>query len=846
MPPEITTAVKGIGRVPRQLKKRIYWLPGRIGSFLLEVARGPTEGWLAFILLLLSVMVAAWAVGRTRWAPTAGLYPLAFGGVVAGLLLAKTRFRGSLLVITGLLLGICLSLCYLSSLAEGPSGLARYADVGIRLFTWGRVSGAGDVSFDRLLASFFFLFASWLIGFICSWSFFRKHSIWGAVLPSGIAVVVTVAILPLLAQRVLLYLYLFIVCLLIARLFVLEREQDWNQRSVRRQHLDSVLPKAFAFALTIVMIASLLPTPSAKVAPMGAVWDAITWPARAISGEFPGVAPKVPAEDPVFSHSFGHTDPFEGSITLEDQPALLVTAPFPIYLRARSYDVYTHEGWETSDTQMMSPELSAQEEREPESQKSRQIEVSVKALFSLIPGEPIYLAGYPTDMSIGYQLETLRPVRYEISIPENEIELAAEEENLPIDLREVVSRLLEMRSASHDKLTESDVSSALPLDVQVVSYESGSEGVEKVTVERDIPIPPDTVSVRTAGLVSAGNSYRATVSVSTATENDLLAAGTEYPGWVLDRYLQLPGNMPPRVTDLAHELTKDVASPYEKAVAICNYLRTLEYAVNIQAPPQGTDGVDYFLFETKEGYCQYFASAMTVLLRASGVPSRMVVGYGPGKAADQYGTGDMPFNPHGTPQDSENTFVVRNSHAWSEVFFPGCGWMQFEPTPTYPLVVYEDTGLPPQDGGGSHGDDNPIVEPGDTETGTPWNARPLGIALGSALFGAVMWLGWRRLLGRVSEPRAAYARIGYLAALSGLAPRQNLTPQEYGRKLAAVVPQMAAPLNQIVYTYVRASYGNHDLSGEDRSNIAKAWPQVRNHLLRHALRSAVSLKSLKK
>jgi len=845
MPPEISTANRGIGGALRQLNKHAYGITGRIGSLLSQAAKGPSEGRITSILLLLTVMLAAWAVGRTRFVPTAGLYPLAFGGVVTGFFLAKIRFRGSVLAITGMLIGICLSLYYVTSLGEGPTGLARYADVGIRLFTGDRVSAGGDVSFNRLLLSFLFPFGSWATGFICSWSFFRKHNIWGAVVPSGLVMVVTVAILPLLAQRALLYLYLFTTCLLIARMFGLEREHDWSQRGVRRHHLDSLLPQAFGFALAIVMIASLLPTPSAQTAPVAAVWDGITWPARAISEEFARLAPKTPAEDPAFSAPFGNTSSFEGSRTLQDQPALLVTAPFPVYLCARSYDLYTHEGWQTTDTQMVSPDSSLLQQPEAGSQKWQEIKVSVKVLFSLPPGEPVYVTGYPTDMSIGYQLEALRPARYQISFSGDETGIAVDQENLPLDLQEAVSRLLEMRSDSHDKLTETDIRSALPQDMQVVSCELGTEGVEKVTVERDVPAPPDIVSVRTAGLVSAGSSYQAVVSVPAATENDLLTAGTEYPGWVLDRYLQLPDSMPPRVIDLAQELTKDSATPYEKAVAICSYLRTLEYSVDIEAPGQGADGVDYFLFETKEGYCQYFASAMTVLLRASGVPSRMVVGYGPGEPVGGVSTGDIPFNPHGASQDSETTFIVRNSHAWSEVFFPGSGWMQFEPTPTYPLVAYRQASLPPQDGDGSGGNDSPIVEPGDTETGTPWNARPLGAALGAALLGAAMWLGWRRLLGQVSEPKVAYTRIGHLAALSGLGPRKSLTPQEYGHELAAAVPRMAAALNQIVYTYVRASYSNHDVSSEDRSNIAKAWPQVRNQLLRHALRSAVSLRFLK-
>ena len=143
--------------------------------------------------------------------------------------------------------------------------------------------------------------------------------------------------------------------------------------------------------------------------------------------------------------------------------------------------------------------------------------------------------------------------------------------------------------------------------------------------------------------------------------------------------------------------------------------------------------------------------------------------------------------------------------------------------------------FPPQDTGGGGGS---TVEPDGAETGNPWNARLLGIPLGLALFGAMVWLGWRRLLGQVSEPQVAYARIGYLAALGGMGPRENLTPQEFGRSLAAVVPGTSAALDEIIHTYVRVSYSRHDLNSEDRSVIARAWPQVRNHLLRRALHRA--------
>jgi transglutaminase-like putative cysteine protease len=840
MPPEIRTASRGICYALRQLNKGIYWALKRTKSLLWQMLRGPSEGWVTFILLLLSVMLAIWSVGSAQWVPTPGLYWLALWGVVLGLLLAKMRFNGWLLAIGGVLLGIYLSFYQLTSLVEGATSLDRYAEVGNRLLIWGQAFLEGNVNPDTLPFSFFLLFASWLAGFICSWSFFRKHNIWGAVLPSGIVIVVNLTNLLPGAQRLPLYLYLFVVCLLVARLFVLEREQDWDNRSVQRFPPDSrLLPNAFRFALVVVLVTCLLPTTSVKVAPVAAVWDRISSPVKFIGEEFARSVGGLPTKETNSGHSFGPTQPFGGSTTIGEESVLTVRAPFPIYLRARSYDVYTHEGWETGDTQIVSPELAPEQELEEEFQKSREVELSVKVLHSLTAGEPIYLGGHPIAMSIDYQLEVPQPVIYQISVAASEAELAMEAESLPLDLQEALLRIREMNSASHDALTESDIRFALTEDVWVLSWESGTEGVEKFTVERYVPISADTLSVLTTGLISAGDSYQATVSMSAATESDLLAVGAGYPDWILDRYLQLPDTLPSRVTDLAQELTKDIETPYEKAIAIRDYLRTLDYTLDIEAPPDGTDGVDYFLFELEKGYCQYFASAMTVLLRASGVPSRMVAGYGPGEPTEQYGPGDMMGHGSDAWQELQQTFIVRNSHSWTEAFFPGYGWIPFEPTPVRSVIARGEFGFPPQN---AEDIDNPVVKPDSMETSTPWNVRVLGIPLGLALFAAIMWLGWRRLLGQVSEPRVAYARIGYLAALSGVGPRENLTPQEYGRRLATAVPEMSAALDEIVYTYVRVSYSKHDLNSEDRSNIARAWPQVRNHLLRRALHNVLPFK----
>jgi transglutaminase-like putative cysteine protease len=151
-----------------------------------------------------------------------------------------------------------------------------------------------------------------------------------------------------------------------------------------------------------------------------------------------------------------------------------------------------------------------------------------------------------------------------------------------------------------------------------------------------------------------------------------------YPDWIRKRYLDLPTTLPDRVISLALDLTRDAYNPYDKAVAIETYLRTIPYTLDIPAPPLGRDVVDYFLFDLKKGYCDYYATAMAILARAAGLPSRVVVGYASGS-----------YDP------ANNRYVVTeaDAHSWVEIYFTGRGWVEFEPTASLPLIpLPEDTG----------------------------------------------------------------------------------------------------------------------------------------------------------
>lgn len=193
------------------------------------------------------------------------------------------------------------------------------------------------------------------------------------------------------------------------------------------------------------------------------------------------------------------------------------------------------------------------------------------------------------------------------------------------------------------------------------------------TITQSLPdTEEDLVALIATPLVYAGESYQVETLVSRPTASDLRRTSTDYPDW-LDRYLQLPDDFSPDVAALAEEIGDRTSHPYDIAVAVTRYLRiNIEYARTIPPVPPGADPMEWFLFEEQIGFCNYYATAQVLMLRALGVPTRFVVGYAEGE------------------YDSDNqTFTVRkeDSHAWPEVFFMDYGWVPFEPTSDQPALI---------------------------------------------------------------------------------------------------------------------------------------------------------------
>ena len=161
------------------------------------------------------------------------------------------------------------------------------------------------------------------------------------------------------------------------------------------------------------------------------------------------------------------------------------------------------------------------------------------------------------------------------------------------------------------------------------------------------------------------NRYQATSDIAQPGAADLRTADGSYPADVMAEYLALP-SVDRRIPRLAEQITASSSNNYDKALALENYLRT-RFAYTLQlSRTVPHDPLANFLFERKEGHCEYFASSMAVMLRTLGIPSRVVNGFRTGE-----------FN------DLTSQYVVRasNAHSWVEAYFPNYGWIAFDPTP---------------------------------------------------------------------------------------------------------------------------------------------------------------------
>jgi transglutaminase-like putative cysteine protease len=335
------------------------------------------------------------------------------------------------------------------------------------------------------------------------------------------------------------------------------------------------------------------------------------------------------------------------------------------------------------------------------------------------------------------------------------------------------------------------------------------------------------------------------------TRNELRAAATTYPADIASRYTAVPaGAMGPDASELLAKILASTTSrkPYDLADAIQTTLRGPGFTYNTDVrgvPCDSSSAVECFA-HTRQGYCLHYASTMAILLRAAipghPIATRLVQGFLPG-----------------TRVSSTSVVVAnRDAHAWVEVYFPGYGWIPFDPTGNgvgRPPVLTEGPVITPAPSGASPGaagtsgprpsradrpdpsdpagTSGPYLPP--ARPGDPGMLALFAVLLGLLMLAAVFVAWWRGPRGEISADRA-WSSLSGAGARFGVRQRPTQTIYEYASALGDLVPVARTDLRTVADATVEATYGGTELAPGRLEAVRRAMRRLRLSMFRLVVR----------
>lgn len=324
------------------------------------------------------------------------------------------------------------------------------------------------------------------------------------------------------------------------------------------------------------------------------------------------------------------------------------------------------------------------------------------------------------------------------------------------------------------------------------------------------------------------------------------------PEEVRELYLQLPDDLPERVVTLTEEIVEGEDNRYDKAKAVEQYFsgNGFEYqTTDVSVPDEGKDYVDQFLFETQLGYCDNYSTSMAVMLRALDIPTRWVKGFTSGEEVDK-------------TDDDRSVYEVTNgnAHSWVEVYFPGVGWVPFEPTQGFDNYAEFEEEEVESDDNLDTGEDREYPDMGledqgpnfleelddvaeQTSSGTGKYRAQLSelITLKVFMISVVVlvmvmivykklsrlqnyyFLWYYRVIGQDSRYTAAYQRLLWILANDGLSRDEGETLREYAKRMDLMLNSQA--MSKLTKTYEEIYYGGYKPKG-DWKDLQKDWEEI--------------------
>jgi transglutaminase-like putative cysteine protease len=311
-------------------------------------------------------------------------------------------------------------------------------------------------------------------------------------------------------------------------------------------------------------------------------------------------------------------------------------------------------------------------------------------------------------------------------------------------------------------------------------------------------------------------------------------------------YLQTPSDLSRQVLATAQQWTTGATNAYDAVSDLQAHLSNpanFTYSLNNPAVPANTDAVTWLL-QTKQGYCTYFATAMTVMARLLNIPARIVNGFS-----------------QGSYDAKTNTWIVNGSdaHSWVQVYFPGSGWINFDPTPGFSLgnsvhPTASPTSAPTKQPAKPKPTPAPVQhKAGAQPTPTSHQNQALGgnasparsllllvallLLLGTLAALGILLMQRRSRRARLQPIESVYARLCRVASLIGSPPASWQTPYEYTFSLSRRFPQAAGTLRHLTDLFVRERWASPQQAPDpgEKQELERLWPRLRNMLLHPSL-----------
>ncbi len=802
-------------------------------SLLLRLPR--VIDWEALItlgLLLLAVTAVTVPLEEGGWSKQMPpLTTVGVAGIIAAMLLARSRLRFYVAWPLGIVVGAGVVFWQVLVMA-GPGDLEdRLVSVHDRFGAWFDVAFSNAVTNDSLPFNTLVISLTWLGVFIFAWSVYRWHNAWIGLVPGGAALVLD---LVLVGDQLTGAVVLYMLCgfLLVMQTNLLSQMGRWRQGGAQYPALINVtfLHMSLWALVAVMAVAWIVPVgPYNTPAPIQGVFDEITTVGR----DFVRLAGPLRSHKVVPVHSYSGVLPFQGSVNLGERELLSVriTDPNvrgPLLLRGAVYDRYEGGGWTTGDRREVPfPPSAAEAVRDAVSNKELEglvvpLEITLEA--KSVVGTVIFTPGVPIAVSQKLQAE------------------------VPAGSTNAVKPRLPTRGwkLSDEKVMREYLASQ-EIGLQVLRDAYGA--VLKVEVVRldERGVLGEAVLLNPGERIKRHRSYNVTGFVSTASADDLREAGDHYPRWITQEYLQLPYGVPDRVRNLAEQLATAEPTAYDRAKALETYLRQYPVDYQVEDVPPGRDTVDYFLFESRRGYFDYHASAMVVMLRTLGVPARLAVGLVGEEDDIDTETGRFMLRD-------------RNVYAWPEVYFPGSGWVAFNPSPDRPAdlrptarasaldddrilrrsllddlpVSSSEGAFVPPEGVEVH----PLPEGGLPLSSNGGSSRPWVVSAITAFLAAIagaVFLGWQRSVAGMPYPQQVWEKTVRLATWGGLPPEPGQTPHDYAGRLGKRFRGVRG-WRDLADAYTASLYGRREIGEKDAGHLREIWPDARGAMLRGVLR----------